>query len=30
MIAILLISFVILLEVKEWILWNLENKTEDK
>lgn len=26
MIAILIISFVILLEVKEWILWNLEHK----
>ena len=26
MIAILIISFIILLECKEWILWNLENK----
>lgn len=26
MIAILIISFIILLECKEWILWNLEHK----
>lgn len=26
MIAILLISFIVLLEIKEWILWNIENK----
>ena len=29
MIAILLISFIVLLEIKEWILWNIEHSQSD-